>query len=45
MYAYPVKTVTTFAKIDLINAFDRPVFTTDNLAVARTWRASLGLRF
>lgn len=45
MYAYPVKQVTTFAKIDFINAFDRPLFEADELAIARTWRASMGLRF
>jgi hypothetical protein len=45
MYAYPVKSVMTFAKIDLVNAFDRPPFTRDDLAVARTWRASMGVKF
>lgn len=45
MYAYPVKSVTTFAKVDLVNAFDRPPFAADDLAVPRTWRASMGLRF
>ena len=45
MYGYPVKSVTAFAKIDLINAFDRPLFAADDLAVPRTWRASMGLRF
>ena len=45
MYAYPVRNVTAFAKVDLINAFDRPLFSTDELAVPRTWRASVGARF
>lgn len=45
MYAYPLKAVTTFVKVDFINAFDRPIFATDDLAVARTWRASIGVQF
>lgn len=45
MYAYPVKAVTTFVKVDFINAFDRPTFASDDLAVERTWRASMGVQF
>lgn len=45
MYAYPVKDLNTFVKVDFINAFDRPTFATDDLAVARTWRASMGVQF
>lgn len=45
MYAYPVKEATTFVKVDFINALDRPAFAADDLAVPRTWRASLGVQF
>lgn len=45
MYTYPVNAVTTFLKVDFINAFDRPAFATDDLAVPRTWRASMGVQF
>lgn len=45
MYSYPVRDITTFAKIDLINAFDGDVLAADELSVARTWRGSVGLRF
>ena len=45
MYSYPVRQITTFVKIDLINAFNGEVLTADELSVARTWRGSLGFRF
>jgi hypothetical protein len=45
MYAYPVRSLTTFAKVDVINVFDRPLYAEDELWVERTWRGSVGIRF
>ncbi|HEU4523370.1 MAG TPA: hypothetical protein VFT12_15280, partial [Thermoanaerobaculia bacterium] len=45
MYSYPVREIVTFAKVELINAFDGEIFEEDETWLPRTWRGSLGLRF
>ena len=47
MYSFPTAGITAFAKLDLVNAFDDAAVAVDpeQLAIRRTWRAAVGLRF
>ena len=47
MYSFPTAGITAFAKLDLVNVFDDSGIDLDpeQLAIRRTWRAAVGLRF